>query len=200
MADLIQADPLRKVPLHKSAGFFNLLSALRDTLHKRLSVILYQAGQQKQQIFFFPQITAAAHDHVVKRAQTADHFLIPDHILRKSRKRTLSRHFLCQIKHDLLADIEPPIIQRAAVRLHTGMVLSRMEQDHHPPSDPVLPVPAGQAALPALHKADHIVLMKMIGKGLHDPFKTIGFHPQRLVIDNGPDLFLHVNSSLSELL
>lgn len=102
--------------------------------------------------------------------------------------------FLCQVQHDLLADVEAPIIQCTAVVLDTCVVVPWVEQEDIASCNGVLLTFAGQDTLPILHKADHIIFMEVVWKGLYNALKTIRLNVQLVIIDYRSHFFFHLQS------
>ena len=176
---------------HKGTGFFNFLPALRDAVLKRLAVLLDQQRNQKQQIFLFPKFIGAFHHQLMERAQIAGDFFIKNHVLGKSGQFPLAGDFLRQIQHDLLGDVEAPIIQRTAVILNTGVVVPWVKQENITLCDGVLLIFAGQDTLSVLHEANHIVFVKMVRKRLHDALETVSLNVQLVIVDHRSHFFFH---------
>lgn len=58
-------------------------------------------------------------------------------------------------------------------------------------SDHIYPVPAGQGSLPCLHQSQHIVFVKIAGKGLCNAAEAVSLDPQLLVIGHDPRFLRH---------
>ena len=92
------------------------------------------------------------------------------------------RYLLCQLQHDVLRNVKAEIVKRFLTALRAGMVVSGMKPNNVAPSNAAHRIFAGQRALSTLHNADHILLMKVPGKRLHDALEAIGFYPQYRVV------------------
>ena len=128
----------------------------------------------------------------MKGAQIAGDFFIGDYVLGKSGQLPLASDFLRQVQHDLLGDIETPIIQRTAITLNAGVVISWVEQKNVALCDGVLLIFAGQDTFPILHEPNHIVFVKMIWKGLHNSLKTVSLNAEFTIVDYRSYFFSHV--------
>ena len=109
----------------------------------------------------------------------------------KSGQLPSAGDFLRQVQHDLLGDVEAPVIQRPAVTLGTGVVVPWVEQKNIAPCDGVLLIFAGQDTFPVLHEANHIVFMEMVRKRLHNALKTVSLNVQLVIVDHRSHFFFH---------
>ena len=75
--------------------------------------------------------------------------------------------------------------------LRTAVIVARIEDDDIALSQIIFPVFTGQIPFPALHKPDHIMIMKMIGKRLYNTLQQIRFYPQLFIINDRPYFFFH---------
>jgi len=112
----------------------------------------------------------------MQKPEIAGILSVPEDIAGKSRELLPPCHLSRPKEHALPGNVKGTVIHLAAVALDAAVIVSRMKQEHASSLDGIFPVPAGKPPLTLLYKPNDVMLVKMVGKGLHNPQELISFY------------------------